>query len=561
MEQILHFQHLEETLSKKVIKEIETIERERQVIDGEVCHLELKKAKRFDELVTLSLDEYKEAMSKNDDVVYSSTTIRVTENPEKNTISFKKYRFEKKFVEVKNLKRKRWKIVRSEIIGITVNKITGDYYTFTLDRKSRYQTFNRIRKNILTTSGKIIINTICSGLVGDKAQEIFYTLLGYDPVTISYPAFIEKYFKPLSVKLDPIQRNSLPTLLNYNFLAKHGIEIPLYHEFPILIELLYKDKNKFYHNNSTLLDVLCYKYKINRLIGSVALMQYNYMADQHQTYEIGRYYSARNTNPNEYYGFCIKHMRFVPLMFDLIKRYQPDADVTFLNSLLLVTATDATFVKFSDWEYKIFDEYKFELSDFSHHFQMDIVNSDWRFKFIRHFKPFGVKLKFDKFGDITKNINDIYRIFDALCEARSHTGTVIMNQEFYNKIKNDLPLGARLKTRTELPIKQIERHYSHTQKQGEYLRQYNDNRVGAKFDIQYCIEKISVLINFDAFESKNHTEINSRELSEWIIKLKNNTDGYRDSVELRQIYDRNWFENYCLETFGINARDYIVYLD
>lgn len=208
--------------------------------------------------VTINLDSLKKLMSCNEAVSIKRKTIIVSENTQKNTVSLKLYLFEKKFVKVKKIERRKFKIKRKTNYSLTINKITGEYSIYF---KNLYKTI--VRKNITSDYILKLINYIQNGIefkgvINDAIRE-FYDALGYHDLGLSYTDLIQYYFG-----IKNAQHNHKSSALGYfpflNYLKVKNIDIIDYGALDFFRLIFKYDKKRF--NNCTIIDYMSYYYDI-----------------------------------------------------------------------------------------------------------------------------------------------------------------------------------------------------------------------------------------------------------------------------------------------------------
>ena len=293
MDEIVHYRFVNEKFRKsveveiedKIAKEIELYNPADPTSDefGFLKTKQIQTQKRID-LLPITLDEMKDLMSKNQKIHILRETIVVSENPIKNTISFKRYSFQKALVNVKKIERKKFKILYKNMVSLTINKINGDFSLYVNDRINGKQVI-KVRKNISYKKLRATIhNRYClSGDSPDQLEEAtikFYELLGYEPL-LNYKDFMLKYLPPkIENTLNPKEKYSLPYLPFLNYIKKKNISGLTYEILPLFEFLFKKDKSKFF--NKPIDEYIKFYYGLNKFkFGDEIIKRlYEYTDDQ-----------------------------------------------------------------------------------------------------------------------------------------------------------------------------------------------------------------------------------------------------------------------------------------
>ena len=108
MEEIVHYKFVDEKFTKYVQSlekdEVLWFNEDPDVVPTNTMNL-------VSRAVTITEDELKKTMSNNEEVNIFRSTIVVTENTTKDTVSIKRYILSKSLIPVKNLKRKKFKFI------------------------------------------------------------------------------------------------------------------------------------------------------------------------------------------------------------------------------------------------------------------------------------------------------------------------------------------------------------------------------------------------------------------------------------------------------------------
>ena len=435
MEDIIHYKFVNETLSQDRDVVIMGIDLPWFNDDESTpTHKPTKVGQR----VPITQDEFKKAMSNNEQVNVFRETIVVSESLEKNTISLKKYIYSKEFVLVKNLKKRKFKIIRRESYSLTINKNTGDFSMYNKEKRKKKDIIF-IRKNISNGNVKNRIASLLSD--GDSKNEtnnaigVFYQLLGYGAHMLSYTSIIGVFFNE-----DPKDKEHKHSLIIFpflNYIFKNKINIYSYYLlYPF--ESLFQ-KNKKHYKGGDIENYITDRYKINNkdLISSLLPI----LVNNNQNIVINKF------NIGSSAGFVADRRYEFDTINPLILKILDYYNIT-INELPSVNLKDVftnvgqeTQIHIPTYFFEILKLYNFKLDDV-------LANKDnmlYAMNELYTFYQFGVKLKISSLTEIKENKDNIFdKIFDALCIARNVTGTFSINDKFIKRVKRYIPKKVKI---------------------------------------------------------------------------------------------------------------------
>ncbi len=564
MEDIVHYKHVNENYYVYKLENITPIDNDLLPFDGfDGVVVENKPA-----WVKTPVDqiEFKKSMSENQEVTVYRSTIIVSEDLNKNTVSVKIYVKDRVTVPIKNQKRRKFKIIQHEQLSLTINKTTGDFsiYKKSYHRRKYYYT---IRKNIITDQLKELINRFFLPEAATKAVKVLYELLGYKPL-VKYKDFFNEYLPPLSqTYFDPRQIYSISSFPFLNYLFKSGIKDLTYENLP-MFEFIYKREKKQFYNQSVY-DYIRYLYEIkddnlfmfvkNELTSRTILA-----FDIHQA-------EYRVTKNKQSYRFDLPGIHVG--MLEFIKRYNiPALKYRQLGLMTPNYYQDFTreygYDKVPMYIHRMIDYYGFNVWDVLQYQKENYDTCFKAFKYMSYFETFGVKMKITHPSEFWDSFDDYLRIYDTLCVARGDTGTFKLNNSFVVGLKKLLP------DKYDLIILQSSRPrkaphmewLAHPDATITYLKKYKLNSPSASFVIRDDNNRIIFMswvsgIEWGVKQIDDHWSSKKNENRDEIKKIKafinNEIDNNR--VFLNQIYSKAYFEKRLFDTFRLKAKDFLVY--
>ena len=565
MEDIIHYKFVNESLSQD--RETIVTGIDLPWFNDELAKPSLKESSSIFQSVTITEDEFKKAMSNNEQVGVFRETIIVSENLEKNTISLKKYLFSKQFVNVKELKQRKFKIIRRESYSLTINKTSGDFSMYN-KKKHKKRDIIFIRKNISKGNVKNRIQSLLSD--GDSKNEtnnaigVFYQLLGYGTHMLSYTSIIGLFFNE-----DPKDKEHKHSLIIFpflNYIFKNKINIYSYY-------LLYPfesifQKNKKHYKGGNIENYITDHYKINNkdLISSLLPI----LVNNNQNIVINKF------NIGSSAGFVADRRYEFDTINPLILKILDYYNIT-INELPSVNLKDV-FTNVGQENQVYIPTYFFEILKL-YNFKLDdvLANKDNMFYTMNElytFYQFGVKLKISSLTEIKENKDNIFdKIFDALCIARNVTGTFSINDKFIKrvnrfipkKVKISLNYGKKITTRSR---SFSERHGISSECESGYNRLFSNSNETMIIPMTFIDNndpiKYTLMFNKNYHQSfcrrNNNLNITNDKYGKLVNALNFNKNGILDTLEIKQIYSKQYFENACKEEFKINPSLWVDYI-
>ena len=517
--------------------------------------------------VPITQDEFKKAMSNNEQVNVFRETIVVSESLEKNTISLKKYIYSKEFVLVKKLKQRKFKIIRRESYSLTINKNTGDFSMYN-KKRSRKKDVVFIRKNVSNQNVKNRIASLLSD--GDSKNEtnyaigMFYQLLGYGANMLSYTSIIGLFFNE-----DPKDKEHKHSLIIFpflNYIFKNQINIYSYYLLYPFESLFQKNKKNYRGGNIE--HYITDHYKINNkdLINSllpilvrnnqfVLINKYNIDKVKQSGFITDRRYEFDTINPLilkllDYYNITINEL--------------PSANLkdVFIN----VGSENQTHIP--TYFFEILKLYNFKLDDV-------LANKDHMIYTINElytFYQFGVKLKISSLNEIKENKDNIFdKIFDALCIARNATGTFSVNDKFVKRVNRYIPKKVKISFNYNKRIQERPKMFSERHgliEKPNYNRLFDNANQSTLIPMQFIDDsdpiKYAIMFNKNYHQSfgRNNSKLNvtGDKYGKLINALNFNKNGILDTLEIKQLYSKQYFENICKEKLEINPSQWVDYI-
>jgi hypothetical protein len=564
---------MEDTIHYKFVNEVLSQDRNVFVMgidlpwfdDGESTPI--PKPTNVSQRVPVTQDEFKKAMSNNEQVNVFRETIVVSESLEKNTISLKKYIYSKEFVLVKKLKQRKFKIIRRESYSLTINKTTGDFSMYN-KKRNRKKDVVFIRKNVSNQNVKNRIASLLSD--GDSKKEtndaisMFYQLLGYSANMLTYTSIIGVFFSE-----DPKDKEHKHSLIIFpflNYIFKNQINI---HSYYLLypFESLFQ-KNKKNYRGGNIEHYITDHYKINNkdLINSLLPI----LVRNNQFVLINKY----NVDKVKQSGF-ITDCRYEfdtinPLILKLLDYY----NIT-INELPSANLKDVftnvgseNQIHIPTYFFEVLKLYNFKLDDV-------LANKDHMIYTINElytFYQFGVKLKISSLNEIKENKDNIFdKIFDALCIARNVTGTFSVNDKFVKRVNRYIPKKVKISFNYNKRIQERSKLFSErhglTEKQN-YDRLFDNTNQSTLIPMQFIDDsdpiKYAIMFNKNYHQSfsRNNSNLNvtGDKYGKLINALNFNKNGILDTLEIKQLYSKQYFENICKEKLQINPSLWVDYI-
>jgi hypothetical protein len=471
---------------------------------------------------SISEEEFKQCLRENKDVNVQRTTIVVSEDPTKNNISLKLYYFSKYRVTKGKLKNKVFKIRDKQMFSISVNKSTGDFTVYSRVKMGRKYDIV-IRKSILSYKVEPIINNILSHLdIGnemDVSLSCFYNLLGYCDINTEMKLINNTF----NVDYGFDDKPSLKSFLMINYLKKSQIKMPNY----FLLEPFFKlfIKNKKQYHGKTIEDFFINEYNIkNHKIIDVIL------------------YKLIDLNYNAYISKDVNQKKYLinPLILKVLDNNNQLPEIT--KDFFIENNLDYSYVVKTLTQKYIFNI--IELYEFDYEFIMDKLQfKTEQFIFLDTITQLnslycaGIKIK---------NIDHLKIVSELVLKAIEHSGTAILSRKSYNRLKRYLKPGETLSLVTNKQYRDFDFGLKITDKNEILCVKFN----------RYYTSSYQYRNKDDIFRSIINTKYNHS-----IIKaLELNTNKLRDSIDVKYIYSKPFFESIATPFFD-NIKSHIDYIE
>ena len=570
MEEIIHYKFVNERLSQD--REVTTI----GVDPADVWFIDDMPETTLQSKITTTVknveitqDEFKKAMSNNEHVGVFRETIVVSENSDKGTVSLKKYLFSKQFIQLPKIKKRKFKIIRKEMYSLTINKFTGDFSIYN-KKRAKKKDIVFIRKNISNSNVKGRIQSLVSD--GDSRNEtneaigIFYSKLGYSSKMLNYTDLISVFFK-VDPK-DKDNKHSLPMFPFLNYIFENQIHIPNYYLLYPFESVFQKNKKNYKHGNLGQYFTDHYKVKNKGLVDT--LLEVLVRNNQQITYNK---YNVAEPKINEKF---LDNNRFDfetinPLTLKIFDHYNVKPfDVLYspniISSKIFTNVGAENQVHIPPYFFDMLNLYEFKLND--------VLNNMDKILFIMNelysFYQFGVKLKITTITQFNLNGDNIFdKLFDALCLARNTTGTFLVNNEFIKRVNRFIPKDVKISfpyaKRIPVRSKLFSERCGLTSKQ-KYDRLFDNTN--------HCLnlfmgiiddknpEKCGVYFNKNYYQAsfRSNTDSTNHKYNTLINALNNNTNGILNTLEIKQVYSKQYFEDLCQEKMGIIPTEWVDYI-
>jgi hypothetical protein len=467
---------------------------------------------------SISEGEFKQCLRENKDVNVKRTTIVISEDITKNNISLKLYYFEKYRVTKGKLKNKVFKIHDKRMFSICVNKSTGDFTVYSRVKRGRKYDIV-IRKSILNYTVESIINDMLSYLdIGNEmgvSLSCFYALLGYYDINTEMELINNIFNVDYGVNKKP----SLKSFLMINYMKKSQIKIPNYFLLVPFFKLFIKNK-KQYHGK-TIEDFFINEYNIknHKIIDVILykLIDLNYNA-----------YISKDINVNQ------KNYLINPLILKVLE-----------NNNQLPEITEDFFIK-NNPEYNyivktLTQKYIFNIIEL-YEFDYEFIMNKLQFK-TEQFTFLSIITQLNSLycaGIKVKNIDYLKIVSELVLKAIEHSGTAILSKKSYNRLKRFLKPGESLSLITN--------------------KKYSNFSFGLKI-----INKNNILcIKFNEYYVPSYHYLNDIHTinKHSIIKvLEQDTNKLRDSIDVKYIYSKPFFESMMTPLFFGDIRSHIDYIE
>jgi hypothetical protein len=570
MEEIIHYKFVNERLSQD--REVTTI----GVDPADVWFIDDMPETTLQSKITTTVknveitqDEFKKAMSNNEHVGVFRETIVVSENSEKGTVSLKKYLFSKQFIQLPKIKKRKFKIIRKEMYSLTINKFTGDFSIYNRKRAKK-KDIVFIRKNISNSNVKGRIQSLVSD--GDSRNEtneaigIFYSKLGYSSKMLNYTDLISVFFK-VDPK-DKDNKHSLPMFPFLNYIFENQIHIPNYYLLYPFESVFQKNKKNYKHGNLGQYFTDHYRVKNKGLVDTLleVLVRNNQQIDYNKYNVVEPKINEKFLDNNRFDFETINPLTLKIFDYYNVKPFDVLYSPNIISSKIFTNVGAENQVHIPSYFFDMLNLYEFKLND--------VLNNMDKILFIMNelysFYQFGVKLKITTITQFNLNGDNIFdKLFDALCLARNTTGTFLVNNEFIKRVNRFIPKDVKISfpyaKRIPVRSKLFSERHGLTSKQ-KYDRLFDNTNHCLNLFMSIIDdknpEKCGVYFNKNYYQAsfRSNTDSTNHKYNTLINALNNNTNGILNTLEIKQVYSKQYFEDLCQEKMGINATEWVDYI-
>ena len=567
MEQIIHYRFVNEVFTKPVKNYVTSVDPINTWFeDGEEA-VNLQPVSVLQErLVTLTVDELKESMSKNEEVTINRETIIVSENTINNTVSLKKYIFSKTLVKTRRGGLRRYfKIKDKNMVSLTINKKTGDFSVYTRKKIGRNsQVF--VRKNVSTNAVKSRLHvleksTSCPEKMVE-AIKIFVEKLGYYDLDLSTYTGTIKYFYNTD-PVDQYSRTGLHIFPFINYLKVNGINIISYHAL-YYFEWIF-NKNKVKYRGCDIIDYMSDYYDINdRVLLQMILFKLvakNEVIINTIDMDTKAYWFTNQTS-----RLCYISYTKLKLFYDLGKIESPHFYFNYgqyIDSLLPIgNKTNNNEIQLYPEIIKYYKYYGVTLSDYFKITNIEgyEIHTSRSLRYLKLFDFFGIKLKLNSLYDLHAKIHVYDKIIKMLFESVNKSGTYLVDTKSIQRIKLYFKGNYEFNFLTNVKFKEKEGFFEF-------------NHIGTSeytVDSAYIVMRIKgpsghtfVKLNpitHSAYNYNPDSLIEERVVaSNFSNKFSTNTNGLASAVRFKFIYSRDYFEKLCEQNGVFNIKSLVDY--
>lgn len=561
MEENILYRFVNEKFTKRVNKVVMSIDPLNDIFADDSDHGVSQFHRVEQQIVDLTVDELKTAMSNNEDVTINREAIVVSENLERGTISLKKYLFSKTLVDTRNHKvtRKYFKVTVKSMTSLTINKYTGDFSLYSR-KKTGKKTNVFVRKNVFVNAVKSHLyelqsNTTCPTQI-NEAIKILTVKLGYHDLDLSNYTETIKYFYNIDPK-DQYNRNGLHIFPFLNYLRVNRIDIFSYHALYYFEWIFNKNKSKY--RGANIIDYMSDYYGIEdklflqnmlyRLIHKNQLISNIKDVDASSIYWLNKEQSR----------LCYLDYIKLKLFYDLGKNESQHFyynHLQYIDDILRIgykTSNDDIF------DYKAIHDflkyYNITLSDYLQNFN---DNSESLRNFINHlriFDLFGVKLKINTFKDYKLKYNFFNQVLQCLFEATNTSGTYVIDKKSIRRIKLYLKDDYKINFLSNAKFKKNSKYY------GQETSEYNEHSISIVIGVKDKINTVFIRLNpITKYASTYDPDLcNNTDLNNFTNKFTRNYNGLASAIKIKMLYSKEFFEKLCEQNGVNNVTSFIDY--
>jgi hypothetical protein len=556
MEEITHYRFVKEKFLKEIITEVKE-DKGAFFFDEDISALSEVKTHVVTKLVEIGSEAFKTAMSNDEFVTVVRETIVVSEDPQKNTISIKKYDFTKTLVPVKTLKRKRFKVVRKSSTSLTINKKTGDFSVYNKNKINKKKNSVFVRKNFSNNRVRDILKSFEKNTENLEEVQIaiktFFTQLGYPNLKTTYTHLIKTFFN-----VDPNDvygRTAIEMFPYLNYLYVNNINIKSYYLL-YYFECIF-NRNKSKYKNKSILDYACdyYGVKDRNFMHHVL----NYLENENKNIVISNTLKNRSVWVHDYQNI-LKGINYTKLRlgFDLgfFQHNNQTLIDSYLNNFIISDTIYTQAIELNNYQRLL--KYA-KMYDFGYY---NIINNNEERYFIllSLFEAFGIKLKIKNLQHFNSKMPIFKNILSCLFDSLNKGGSYTVDKKTQNRFKMYFRDGEKISflTNIKYPKKNNETYNFF----GAYENM--DNTPGYTLDsgrFAFNViknKKVLTTIWVNPFTNAALADDNSL-YTNFTRAFMNNTNSLATSTKIKFHYSKKYFEKLCNEK-NIKIELYIDYL-
>jgi hypothetical protein len=561
MEDIIHYKFVNEDFSKAVEQVVMSVDPVQTFWDDPEADKDTIKEHVYTrverQIIRLSAEELKEAMSNNEEVYIKRETIVVSEDAIKNTISLKKYFFSKAFVKTRTgANRRQFKITDKKMVSLTINKMTGEFSVYGKKREGKNKTRVFVRKNLSNPQTKSHLYDLQFTDFKDElteAMKIFTEKLGYYDLKLTKYTDVIKYFYNVD-PLDQYNQPGLPIFPFLNYLRVNNINIISYYAL-YYFEWIF-NKNKAKYRGCNILDYMSDYYQISdKLILQTILyklIQKNEIISQ-----------STDTDNSKWFGKAQSRLCFIDytklkLFYDLNANKETGFEGEIYNYLYLLDDMLPIGSKTGYgevFEYKeiktLLQYYKIDTRDYFANSEIVEVNAYIRQ--LKLFNYFGIKLKINSIRDY-KSKSQLYDIiYQCLFDAVNKSGTYLVDKKSINRLQRYFKKDQyKLHFMTNLKLKKRDESFFFERGKELYVNDSAQITVGItdKSGGVVYMRLNSITHNAHNYNPDNLKHDNHPVFS-FTQKFSSNHKGLATAINYQFLYSKEYFEMLCKQN-GIN---------
>jgi hypothetical protein len=557
MEDIIHYKFVDEQLTKPVEFIVMSVDSLDQIFwdDTTVNNIDSVKEHTYTrverQIIKLSTEELKEAMSKNEEVTIRRETILVSEDLTKNTISLKKYFFSKTLVKTKRSpKRRQFKITDKKMVSLTINKMTGDFSVYAKKKSSVNKANVFVRKNQSNFKTKTHLYGLQSTSFQNElaeAMKVFTEKLGYYDLKLTKYTDVIKYF----YNVDPFDQYNQSGLLIFpflNYLKVNNINIISYYALYYFESIFNKNKAKY--RGCNILHYMLDYYQIDDTLLLQTILYKLIQKNEIITYSIDTDKTAKWWGKGQSRLCSINYVK-LKILHNLRLNNEDNLFnyLQYLDDMLPIAYGNSKYVIFEYKEMITFLKY-YNIGVHDYFSNLEIIDVNDYFRQLKLFSYFGVKLKIESIWDYRSKIHLYDKIYQCLFEAINKSGTYLMDKKSISRLRLYFKKDQyKLNFLTNIKFKK--------KNNPPYLHQFDDLYVNESAYITVSITDKSggvVYVRLNPITQNayvyNPNKLSNHPVFAFAQKFLHNK-GLTNAINFQFLYSKEYFEMLC-EQNGIN---------